>query len=130
MSDWNALRHYIKTEYKVDSDEGDLLKLIFQFEDGRNQLVIVEKAGEVGNSEWALISTAVCEEGDIDPRDALVKSSEMIVGGLALIDGGPVIYRHSIRLADLDPDEFDEPLKVAAALGDRLEGELSAADNY
>jgi hypothetical protein len=130
MANWNALRDYINSKYKVSGDDLNSVKLVFELDDGRTQLVIVEKAGEVGNSEWALISTAVCEEGDIAPRDALVKSSEMIVGGLALVDGGPVIFRHSIRLADLDPDEFDEPLKVAAAFGDRLERELSTADNF
>jgi hypothetical protein len=130
MADWNALRNYIKAEYKVSGDDLNSLKLLFDVENGRSQLVIVEKIGELGNSEWALISTAVCAEGDIDPREALVKNSEMIVGGLALVDGGPVIFRHSIRLADLDPAEFDEPLKVAAAFGDKLERELSTADNF
>jgi hypothetical protein len=130
MADWNALRNYIKAEYKVSADDLNSLKLLFALDGGRSQLVVVEKIGEVGNSEWALISTAVCEEGDIDPRDALVKNSEMIVGGLALIDGGPVIFRHSIRLADLDPGEFDEPLRVAASFGDSLERELSTADKF
>lgn len=130
MADWNALRNYIKSEYKVSSDDLNSLKLLFDLGNGRSQLVVVEKIGDLGNSEWALISTAVCAESDIDPRDALVKSGEMIVGGLALIDGGPVIFRHSIRLADLDPAEFDEPLGVAAAFGDKLEQELSTADNF
>lgn len=130
MADWNALRNYIKSEYKVSSDDLNCLKLLFDLGNDRSQMVVVETMGELGNSEWALISTAVCEESDISPRDALVKSSEMIVGGLALVDGGPVIFRHSIRLADLDPEEFHEPLRVAAAFGDRLERELSTADNF
>jgi hypothetical protein len=130
MADWNALHRYIKNEYKVSDDNLDSVKLLFDVGDGRSQAVVIEKAGEVGNSDWAVISTAVCEEGTIDARDALVRSAQMTVGGLALVDGGPVIFRHSIRLADLDPPEFEEPLRVAAFFGDRLEQELAGSDQF
>jgi len=130
MADWNALHRYIKSEYKVASDEINSVKLIFNLDNDRSQLVVVEKAGEVGDSEWAVVSTAVCGENEINPKAALMRSSQMVVGGLALVEGGPVIFRHSIRLADLDPGEFEEPLKLAAIFGDKLEQELSGADAY
>ncbi len=130
MADWNALHRYIKSEYKVASDDINSVKLIFNLDNDRSQLVVVEKAGEVGDSEWAVVSTAVCGENEINPKDALTRSSQMVVGGLALVEGGPVIFRHSIRLADLDPGEFEEPLKLAAIFGDKLEQELSGADAY
>ncbi|MGA8745936.1 MAG: hypothetical protein WB507_08730 [Solirubrobacterales bacterium] len=130
MADWNALHRYIKSEYKIASDDLNSVKLIFNLDNNRTQLVVVEKAGEVGDSEWAVISTAVCDENQINPKDALIRSSQMVVGGLALVDGGPVIFRHSIRLAELDPGEFEEPLRVAAVFGDKLEQELSGADSY
>ena len=43
---------------------------------------------------------------------------------------GPIIFRHAIRLQDLDPAEFEEPLKIAVLFGDRLEQELTGADAY
>jgi hypothetical protein len=130
MADWNALHRYIKSEYKIAKDDLNSVKLIFNLDNDRTQMVVVEKGGEVGDSEWAIISTAVCDENQINPKDALIKSSQMVVGGLALVEGGPVIFRHSIRLAELDPGEFEEPLRVAAVFGDELEQELSGADSY
>jgi hypothetical protein len=124
MADWNALHRYIKSEYKIAKDDLNSVKLIFNLDNDRTQMVVVEKGGEVGDSEWAIISTAVCDENQINPKDALIKSSQMVVGGLALI------FRHSIRLAELDPGEFEEPLRVAAVFGDELEQELSGADSY
>lgn len=130
MANWSDLHSYIKSHYKVTDDKIDSVKLLFDLEDGRTQAVIIERAGELGGSEWAVISTAVCAEGGIDPRTALVRNSEMTMGGLALVDGGPVIFRHSIRLADLDPNEFEDPLKVAIFFGDSLELELTGADQF
>ena len=130
MANWNDLRKYIKSNYKVADDGLDTMKLIFNVGGGRTQLVMVTKAGELEGSEWAVISTAVCDEGQIDPRSALVRNSKMLVGGLALVEGGPGVFRHSFPLADLDPLEFEQPLHVAALFGDELERELSGGDRY
>jgi hypothetical protein len=130
MADWNALHTYINRNYKVSEDDFKTLKLIFNLDDNRSQVVLVERGGDLEGSEWAVISTAVCEEADIDAREALVRNSQMLVGSLALVDGGPVIFRYAIRLADLDPAEFEAPLKVAVLFGDSLERELSTIDRY
>jgi hypothetical protein len=53
----------------------------------------------------------------------------MIVGGLALHCCGLVIFRYSFRLANLDADEFEEPLRIAVSYGDRLERELSGGED-
>ena len=128
MADWNALRSYIKGNYKVAQDDLDMVHLLFETDSGRTQKVVVSKMGDTG---WAMISTAVCQEGEIDPREALVKNMDMVVGGLALVDGGPVVFRHSFPLADLDPSEFEQPLHMAVQYGDALERELTAgADRF
>lgn len=71
------------------------------------------------------ISTAVCTEDEIDPRDALKRNAAMTIGGLALLDSGLVIFRHTFPLVNLDPEEFEQPLHVAVGFGDQLERELS-----
>jgi hypothetical protein len=130
MADWNALHGYIKAQYKISEDNLNSVKLLFELDGGRSQAVIVERTGPVGDSEWAVISTAVCDGTAVDAREALIKSSQLVVGGLALVDGGPLIFRHSIRLRDLDPPEFEEPLRLAVTFGDQLEREISGADKY
>lgn len=123
MADWNALRGYIKSNYKIAEDGLDSLKLVFDVDGSRTQAVRITKMGDSG---WAEISTAVCREDEISPRDALLRNGKMIVGGLALQPAsGLVIFRHAFPLANLDPDEFEEPLLLAVNYGDRLERELS-----
>jgi hypothetical protein len=127
VADWNALRNYIKSNYKVAQDDLDVLHLLFETERGRTQKVLVSK---LGDSNWAMVSTAVCDEGEIDPREALIKNFNMVIGGLALVDGGPIVFRHSFPLSDLDPREFEEPLRMAVEYGDDLERQLSVGDRY
>lgn len=122
MADWNALRGYIKSNYKIAEDSLDSMKLVFDVDGTRTQAVRVSKMGDSG---WAEISTAVCREDEISPRDALLRNGKMIVGALALHGSGLVIFRHAFPLANLDPDEFEEPLRLAVNYGDRLERELS-----
>lgn len=130
MADWNALHNYITQNYKITEDDFKSVKLIFNLDGGRSQLVMVHHGGELEGSDWAVLSTAVCEESDISHHDALVRNSQMLMGGLALVEGGPVIFRYAIRLADLDPAEFETPLKVTVLFGDELERELSTLDRY
>lgn len=129
MADWTGLRTYIMSNYKVSEEDHDSLKLTFSLEGGRSQMAIVRKLPdplEEGNSGWAEILTPVCQESDLNPREALVRNSQMIVGGLALWEQqGLVIFRHSFPLEDLDPSEFEVPLRIVVTFGDELEHELS-----
>lgn len=128
MASWDALRHYIKSNYVIGMDELEVLGLDFQLDNGRTQKVMVTRAMLV-DAEWVQILTPICEESDIAPREALVKSGEMVVGGLVLIDG-TIYFRHSLPLKDLDIDEFEVPFHLAVGFGDRLEREIVGVDRY
>ncbi len=122
MDGWAELRSYIARHYKIAEDSRDCVKLVFYVEGSRTQAVRVTR---IGDSGWAEISTAICRADEISPRDALVRSGRMVVGGLALCSSDIVIFRHTFSLANLDAEGFEEPLRVAASYGDRLEHELS-----
>jgi hypothetical protein len=128
MATWESLRRYIKSNYHTSRDDIDVVGMVFNLDNGRSQQVLVRKL-TLGNAEWAEIATVVCKEEQIDPRDALLRNGEMVVGGLALV-GDFVIFRHALPLADLDPSEFESPLGIAVGFGDKLERELSGADAF
>jgi hypothetical protein len=137
MATWEALRNYIRANYKLVSDDGTTVVLNFELDDGRHQSVLVTRSGEIAGSEWAEIQTAVGHESRVrlDARGLLQKSAEMVVGGLALStasDGSAsvVMLRHSFPLADLDPSEFEGPLQVVVLYGDQLERELTGTDTF
>ena len=128
MASWDGLRDYIKSNYIVGADELNMLGLDFKFDDGRTQKVIVSRES-LNGADWIQILTPVCEESELDPREALLKSGQMIVGGLALIDG-TIYFRHSLPIKDLDIDEFEVPFQLAVGFGDALEKEIVGIDRY
>ena len=129
MKTWDSLRGHIKSNYVVTEDTPDMLVLVFDVGGGRRQAVYVRKLILEG-SEWAEISTPVCVEADIDSRDALERNADFVVGALALLRSGTVVYRHSLPLKDLDLDEFEVPFHLIVNIGDRLEHEFTGADNF
>jgi hypothetical protein len=128
MASWDELRNYIESNYAVVADQLDMLGLDFGLDNGRTQKVLIRRT-PLDGAEWVQILTPVCEEGDIEPREALVLSGKMIVGGLVLLDE-TIYFRHSLPLKDLDTDEFDVPLHLAVGFGDRLEQEIVGVDRY
>jgi hypothetical protein len=128
MASWESLRRYIKDRYRTNRDDIDAVGMVFELQDDRSQQVLIRRLS-LGDQEWAEIATVVCRADQIDPRDALTRNGGMVVGGLALV-GDLVIFRHALPLADLDPDEFETPLRIAVTFGDKLERELSGADAY
>jgi len=136
MATWEALKSYIHSNYKVreESPNGKMVVMGFDLDGGRHQTVIVSFNGEVAGSQWAEVSTAVAKESQVGLRDLLVRNSDMVCGGLALMevpDGeNLVVFRHAFPLADLDPSEFEGPLQITVLFGDKLEQELTGGDTF
>lgn len=129
MATWETLRNHIKSNYNVSKDELTILSLQFDVGGGRTQVVVVAKS-MLGDYEWAQIGTPVCTEADLNPRDALLRNWDFVVGALVMMDNGTVWFRHSLPLKDLDVDEFEVPFHLVVQFGDRLEQELTGADKF
>jgi len=129
MTNWEVLKDHIKANYVLKEESGDVVATVIGLDSGRRQAVYVRRLLLEG-AEWAEISTPVCVEADISAREALERNGELVVGALALLRSGTVMYRHSFPLKDLDIDEFEVPFRVIASEGDRLEDELTGMDNF
>ena len=129
MATWESLCRYIKSRYKVADYDLNQLRLIFDLGNGRSQNVIVGKQ-MLGDDEWAEIWTPICNEGEISAREALLRNRQMVVGALALVKDGPVIFRHSLPLRDLDIAEFEVPFHMIINFGDKLEQDFTEVDKY
>lgn len=129
MTSWSVLKDHIKGKYVLKEEAEDVVATVVGFESGRRQAMYVRRL-ILGDDEWAEISTPVCVEADVPAREALERNSEFVVGGLALLRSGTIMYRHAFPLKDLDIDEFEVPFQLIAAEGDRLEHELTGRDTY
>lgn len=128
MANWKTLCAYINSKYPAEELTPDRIELRLQTTSSRTQLVAVVRK-EFNDEEWVELTTTVAPEAGLAPRAALDLNAALIVGALALVDGAYVL-KFPLRLADLDPAEFDVPLQSLVQEGDRLEERLTAGDVY
>jgi len=135
MIAWNALVEHIKMKYPVTDETAEMISIITAVADDRRQSVYIRKLSTDG-ADWLEISTPVCVESDLDPRDALERNAAFVTGSLALLRSGTVVYRHSLPLqttAESDAEGLamvDALVQSTAQTGDELELELTGADNF
>lgn len=130
MATWNDLRNYITSKYKIKDDQGNLLRLGFNLDGGRAQDILIVDGGKIMDSDWAVVETAVAEQGQISPRDLLVHNAGLKAGTLGVYDNGIVVFRYSVRLNDLDAGEIEDALRIVTLTGDEFESILTGSDTF
>ena len=131
MATWTDLKAYIHNTYKVADEREDLIKLIFEEEGLRSQLVLVRYVQHAGtNIDWIQIESPFGELGQLDLPAVLQAVGNTLVGGIALFDGRYVTFRHSAPLADLSIAEFEMPLHLVTVTADQLEKQFTGGDKF
>lgn len=130
MATWSEVHNHITSNYSVFDAKEDIVTINANFDDGRNQRIVIQSIGQLGDSSWARIMTGVAAENQIDHMDLLRRNADMKVGGLAMFDSGDVLFTYAVRIDDLDLGEIDDPIRIVAATGDILEQELTGQDVY
>jgi hypothetical protein len=128
VATWDTLCTYINSKYRIGDQQPDRVELRFQVDTSRTQLVAILRK-EFNGEEWAELTTAVAQDGAIDPKTALEYNASLVVGALALV-GDTFVLKFPLRLADLDPDELDVPLSILVQTGDMLEEKFTGKDVY
>src|SRR4029077_12957818 len=107
----------------------DHVILLLQLPNGNAQQGLVRKLS-IGDDEeldaWVEIGTVVCEEHELDPREALVRNGRFAMGALALDPDTHLLwYRHTFQLKFVKPpsDQFAGALAMLIKVGDLVEHE-------
>ena len=131
MTTWQGLVNYIRSRYSIFDEQPGVVRMLFSYEDGRNQLVVVSRLTLDNGEEWADISSAFGELTSIDLNKAVRFVGEKAICGGVACAGEVATFRHSVPLLKLDANEFDRPLLIVAEMADELERELmGGADQY
>jgi hypothetical protein len=130
MANWVQLKGYIHDKYKVHTDDGDVLRLDFRFNDGRSQIVFVtHRTLLAGGEDWIHIESAIGARGHVDVDRALAEIETLLCGGLSQV-GDFLTLRHAVPLANLDVNEFERPLHLVSGTADELERLFSPVDTH
>lgn len=127
MATWAEVKRTIRQNFKVADESQDVLKLIFETNDDRTQVVFIEKTQNADGELWVQISSpiGVIDTSEID--DALEIVGEKLCGGLTK-ENGTHYVRHSMLAGDLSYDELIRPLNIVCKTADILEEKFIGSD--
>jgi hypothetical protein len=132
MPSWPDIQADVRERFPLAKDEPDHFSLVFEYEDGRTQLVTVRHFTpdiDGRKQDWLEFSSIFCREGEMHPKAALKRNDGFVVGGIAQ-RGEFLIFRHTVPLATLDPEEFELPLHYVARTADQLEATFASGDQF
>jgi len=128
MPTFEEVREYAQGRYQLSDDGPERFSLVFEYETGRMQKVVVSRF-EAMDREWCDFASACCNREQLEPEAAVRRNWDFAVGALALQDDTYVV-RYSIPLATMNLAEFELPLHVVARTADGLERELTGGDKF
>jgi hypothetical protein len=128
VASWNGLVDYVRQNYKITDETPGGIKLVFDFGDGRSQMVFLWRQ-QVVSEEWVQVESPCAEVGQVSLQRMLEELGTMVCGGAAII-GSHVVVRNSMPLADMDVTEFERPLQLVTSTADELESKLFGGDRY
>jgi hypothetical protein len=129
VASWDDLMSFVRVRYEIMRQVEDELWFNLPTSGERTQLVAVRLVTGEDEHPWAQITSPVGRVGDVDLAAMLTLAGESLAGG-AIISDGLVLFRHSIPLGDTALDGFDRSFRLVVEVADRLEHELTGADEH
>ena len=83
MPSWAEVQEYARSKYKLAEDKENSFKIVFEYNNGRLQAVIVSRF-EALDREWVDFASACCRKDQMDQETALKKNFQFAVGALCL----------------------------------------------
>jgi hypothetical protein len=130
MATWSDLIGYVRSNYKIADEQPGMVKMIFETENLRSQVVLLWRRTLMdGNEEWLQIESPFAETESVNLREALEEMGRAVCGGMAIVSNY-VTVRHAVPLANLNINEFERPLILVTSTADYLEQKLAGGDKY
>ncbi|NIH79173.1 hypothetical protein [Amycolatopsis viridis] len=135
MTSWRDLATFIRQQYKVVRDEPDELRIRIRFqsdpeEEERTQIVVIAREVLDRRDEWIQIATPFARVDEVDVPAVLAEVGHTTVVGGVVVMGEYLVLRHSLPLANLDLNEFVDPLALVTSSAELLEEQLTGRDDY
>jgi hypothetical protein len=129
VADWDDLLSFVRVRYEITRQrDGELLFRLPTTGDRTQTVAVRRVTGEDGHP-WAQITSAVGRVERLDLTRTLELAATSVTGGVVVSDG-LVLFRHAVPLLDTALDGFDRSFRLVVDVADRLEHELTGADEH
>ncbi len=113
---------FLRSKFKIASEEGDLLSMWWTVDNDRSQLVFVET-----RETLMIVSSPIAEVSDVSAAKVLEESDSVF--GITNT-ANAYMLTHVVFLENADANEIEEPLELLAAHADTSQQKRGIADKY
>jgi hypothetical protein len=129
VAGWDDLMSFVRVRYEIMRQREHELWFDLPTTGERTQIVVVRLVTGEDGRPWAQITSPVGRIGQLDLERTLALAAEPVSGGV-VSENGLVLFRHAIPLGDTALDGFDRSFRLVVDVADRLELELTGADEH
>jgi hypothetical protein len=129
VAGWDDLMSFVRVRYEIMRQREHELWFDLPTTGERTQIVVVRLVTGEDGRPWAQITSPVGRIGQLDLERTLALAAEPVTGGV-VSENGLVLFRHAIPLGDTALDGFDRSFRLVVDVADRLELELTGADEH
>jgi len=128
MATWDELREHMRKTYRLADDEDDMLSMVWSYDDGRSQKIIVRRY-EAFERQLIELKSAFGRADDASAETMLRKNAELPLATVALT-GDVYLVVYNALLDHLDFQDLDLYLSRVAAVADTLEETYANKDMF
>lgn len=128
MTAWSDVQKHMRGKYKLHDDGPDMMSMVWSYEDGRSQKIIVRRF-EAAGREMLEFKSAFARRGDVEPEVMLQDNSKLPLATVAM-SGDVFLVVYNALLSHLVLDDFDFCLSRVAAVADTLEERYVRQDKF
>jgi hypothetical protein len=128
MATWDDVREHMRKHFKLEQDEHELVSMVWSYEDGRHQKVILRHY-QAFERDMCEFKSAFARLSDADPLQMIRKNAELPLATIAL-HGDVYVAVYNVLLDHLDMGDLDLYLSMVAGLADQLEEEYAHQDEF
>jgi|TergutMp193P3_1026864.scaffolds.fasta_scaffold364625_1 1,2-phenylacetyl-CoA epoxidase PaaB subunit len=128
MATWKQIKDFIRSNYKLQEDEGDFFQMLFELEEDRSQMIFVQKIKSEAGDIWVQISSPIGTIEDDEIDDALEMMNDKLCGGMVKI-GERHFVRQNMLIDDLSPEQFVTLMQIVMNAADEMEQRFIGSDD-
>ena len=122
------VQRHMRSRYVLQDDQGDMMSIVWSYDDGRVQKILVRRFS-AGGREMLEFKSPFARRGEVDATALLEENARLPLGTVAL-SGDVLLVVYNALLANLLLDDFDFVLSRVAAVADQLEQRHGPADRF
>jgi hypothetical protein len=125
---WPDVQRHMRGKYRLQDDQPDMMRLVWSYDDGRMQKILVRRFKAAGR-ELVEFKSPFARRGQVDPAVLLEDNARLPLATVAL-SGDVVLVLYNALLDHHELEDFDFVLSRVAAVADTLEEKYVRKDEF